>query len=131
MDHEELRALHDKRVHGDWIVSGTAHGIVWEVRQRVNVAQWPDRTVTPLDGQYRVSLVLPWTDNLRRDFRVYDFGNVLNVAGRSVDSEGDAGEHHRTEHVVGEFIEAPSLAEAIANVTAWALACVERGYLPP
>ncbi len=132
MTPEELKALHDKRVHGEHLASGVEQDVTWEVRERATQAPWnsqnPDgwRQSVVVDGEYRITVALPPSDAIMRDLSVCRHHDVLVVAGHNGESLGA----HEGFAIVGDFIEADALGEAIEAVKSWCRDCVAQGYVP-
>jgi hypothetical protein len=132
MTPEELKALHDKRVHGEHLASGVEQGVTWEVRERAAQAPWnsqnPDgwRESIVVRGEYRITVALPSSDAIRHELSAYRNCDVLVVAGHNCASLGA----HNGFTIVGDFIEAASLGNAIESVKMWCRDCVAQGYVP-
>ena len=133
MKPEELRALQNDRVFGECLETGTDHGIVWEVRERVKRAPWRpgdgwSRPVEVVAGQYRITLVLPLTARLKLALAC---PSAIVVAGRVASAIADAGPEYPAFMLIGTVEPRASLADAIVSAREWCSDAVERGYTAP
>ncbi len=132
MTPDELKSLHDKRVWGDHVASGSEQNVTWEVRERAVHAPWNSqdpngwRRSTVVPGEYRITVALPRTEAIRTDLAVCYHSDILVVAGRTIESHSGHGEFE----IVGYFAEAASADDAVEHAKSWCRDCIAQGYFP-
>jgi hypothetical protein len=135
MKPEELRALQNDRVFGECLATGVTDGIAWEVRERVERAKWLPGTSSARGGEvvkdrYRVTLALPWSENLRDDLKQWQTEHYTIVAGRAMDALSDGGPEHPSYRLVGSIEARASLESAVESARAWCHTAARNGYVP-
>lgn len=135
MKPEELRALHDNRVHGECLATGVAEGVTWEVRQHAQRAPWRpgdgwERPVEVVTGEYRITLALPWSKRLRSDDAWRGVTDDMVVAQRLAKSIADAVPKYPSIVLVGTIEKHPSLEAAVESARSWCRAAARGGYVP-
>jgi hypothetical protein len=135
MKPEELRELQNDRVFGECLATGTDHGIVWEVREHAKRAPWRpgdgwSQPVAVVTGEYRITLVLPWSERLRSDHAWRGVTDDMVAAGRLVKSLADAGPKYPTLALVGTIEAKASLEAAVESARAWCCTAAQNGYVP-
>ena len=135
MKPEELRALHDNRVHGECLETGVADGVTWEVRQHAKRAPWRpadgwSRPVEVVVGEYRITLAIPWLYRLRSDHEWRGVTDEMIVAQRLVKGLADAGPEYPLLALVGTIEAHPSLEAAIESARSWCRDAAHGGYVP-
>lgn len=128
MKPEELRELQNDRVFGECLETGVTEGVTWEVREHAKRAPWRpgdgwSRPVKLVAGEYRITLVLPWSERLRSD-------HMWLAAGRLVKSLADAGPKYPTLALVGTIEAHASLEAAIESARSWCCTAARNGYVP-
>jgi hypothetical protein len=133
MKPEELRALQNDRVFGECLETGVANGVVWEVREHAKCAPWrPDteREARPVDGEYRITIALSWSERLRSDHQWRGATDEMIAAERVVKSMGSAAPKYPSLALVGTIEAHPSLEAAIESARSWCRTAARGGYVP-